>query len=754
MKYYRISIVILFILTVLSTGIVTAGQGFTPDSGDNIKPVHASAANSGTSHWPVFSYTEDPAILQAGFDDCMGYSSGISGNTVVLGVPGADSGGTDRGEAKIFVRNEGVIGLVTVLSASDKADHDHFGWSVAISGDTVVVGAPNATSGGTSRGQAYVFYRNQGGEDNWGQVKILTASDQADLDQFGWSVAISGDNLVVGGPCAASGGVERGQVYVFSRDYGGANNWGQVKILTASDKADNDLFGHSVAISGDIVISGAIFADSGGVDRGQTYVFSRDQGGADNWGQVKILTASDQADIDWFGYSVAISGDNAVIGTPCPASGGIERGQAYVFSRDCGGLNNWGQVKILTASDQADHDWFGYSAGLSGNTVVVGAPYANSGGIERGQAYDYFMDKGGKNNWGEADILIAMTDYSHYGFSVAMFGDSIVAGAPDADSGRGMGYVNIVYDYAPSKIAAYNAGEWYLDSDGNGQFSSAAGDLYCTFGSTGWTQLTGDWNGDGYGEIGVYMDGAWLLDYDGSGGWSAGDRNYAFGGAGWTPVTGDWNGDGKTDCGIYQDGAWLLDYDGSGGWSAGDKNIGFGGSGWIPIVGDWNGDGHNEIGIYNTGAWLLDYDGSSGWSAQDKNIGFGNVGWTPVIGDWNAMGITKIGVYKDGAWLLDYDGSWGWSGADKNYGFGSAGWIPVIGDWSNGDSDNIGLYNGGTWLIDYDGSGAWSAGDKNYGLGSAGWTPVVQKWRSPSGYLAEGYTYPIGLSLGSTSLFK
>jgi len=290
-------------------------------------------------------------------------------------------------------------------------------------------------------------------------------------------------------------------------------------------------------------------------------------------------------------------------------------------------------------------------------------------------------------------------------------------------------YTTTALSIPSSKIAVYSLGDWFIDNNGDGQFDPATGDQYCTFGSSGWIQVIGDWNGDGFTEIGVYQDGSWLLDYDGSWGWSAEDKDYLFGASGWIPIIGDWNGDGLTEIGVYQDGSWLLDYDGSGGWSAGDRNCAFGAPGWTQVIGDWNGDGIAEIGVYQSGAWLLDYDGSGGWSAGDKNIGFGDVGWTPVIGDWNGDGCTKIGVYKDGAWFLDYDGSGGWNGEDKNIGFGDAGWTPVIGDWNGDGYTEIGIYQSGAWLLDYDGSGGWSAGDRNYGFGSAGDIPFVGKWR-------------------------
>ena len=115
--------------------------------------------------------------------------------------------------------------------------------------------------------------------------------------------------------------------------------------LTAFDGADKDLFGASVAMSGDTVVVGAFNADGGGSNRGAAYIYARNQGGTDNWGLVKKLTSSDIADDDWFGGAVAIDGDTVVVGASGEDGAGLDRGAAYVFARNQGGANNWGQVE-------------------------------------------------------------------------------------------------------------------------------------------------------------------------------------------------------------------------------------------------------------------------------------------------------------------------------------------------------------------------------------------------------------------------
>ncbi|GAF73238.1 unnamed protein product, partial [marine sediment metagenome] len=206
------------------------------------------------------------------------------------------------------------VSEVKKLTASDAEDNDNFGRSAAISGDTAVVGAQYEDGAGTARGAAYVFGRDYLGADNWGEVKKLTASDPWNWDLFGNSVAISGDTAVVGAYSEGGAGFNRGAAYVFERDYLGADNWGERKKLTASDAENSDVFGYSVAISGDTAVAGAAYENGAGSYRGASYVFERDYLGADNWGERKKLTASDPENDDYFGNSAAISGDTAVVG--------------------------------------------------------------------------------------------------------------------------------------------------------------------------------------------------------------------------------------------------------------------------------------------------------------------------------------------------------------------------------------------------------------------------------------------------------
>ncbi|MFA4850190.1 MAG: PGF-pre-PGF domain-containing protein [Methanoregula sp.] len=371
--------------------------------------------------------------------DHFGTSIAVNGSTTIVGSPFADVDlSSNQGKAYIYSRDKGGVnnwGQVAILVSSDGAADDCFGQSVAVDESTAVVGS--ICGGSVHEGQAYIYYRNQGGADNWGQKAILKASDKAAGANFGESVAISGNSVVVGANQAdLVGGTDQGQAYVFYRDQGGSDNWGQIAILNASDKASNANFGESVAISGSSVVIGANQADLiGGSGQGQAYIFYRDRGGSDKWGQIAILNASDKHDNDDFGKSVAISGSAVVVGADnADLVGGSNRGQAYVFYWDQGGSHNWGQIAILNASDGTDAAYFGQSVAIDRSTAVVGAPFASSDKNSNGKAYVFSQNKSGTDKWGEEQILQASDreDNAYFGTSVAIDGSTVVGGATEA----------------------------------------------------------------------------------------------------------------------------------------------------------------------------------------------------------------------------------------------------------------------------------------------------------------------------------
>ena len=263
----------------------------------------------------------------------------------------------------------------TKLTAPDPAAGDAFGVSVAISGDTAVAGALFDDDRGTNSGSAYVFIRSG---TTWTQQAKLTPNDGSAGAQFGISVAISGDTVVVGASSDSTGASNSGSAYVFIRS---GTTWTLEAKLSAADAASGDSFGWSVDIDGDTAIVGARLDDAGGSNSGSAYVFVR--AGA-IWTQQAMLTAADGAANDWFGVSVAISGDTAVAGAQFDDDGGSNTGSAYVFLRSG---TVWSQQAKLTAGDAATADLFGHHADIQGDTLLAGAPFTDEGGSNAGSAY-------------------------------------------------------------------------------------------------------------------------------------------------------------------------------------------------------------------------------------------------------------------------------------------------------------------------------------------------------------------------------
>ena len=409
----------------------------------------------------VYPVTVDPIVYSetklaasgGAAGDGFGSSVAISGDTVVVGAPDHDTGGkTDGGQAYVYVRSGTVWTEQATLAASDGAQYDEFGSSVAISGDTVVVGAPGHDTGGQAdAGQAYVYVRSGA---VWTEQATLAASDGAAGDRFGWDVAISGDTVVVGEPYYTIGNTSPGQAYVYVRS--GAV-WTEQATLAASDGA-TAWFGWSVAIDGDTVVVGAVIG--GQNNSGQAYVYVRS---GTVWSEQATLAHSSGAWGDQFGFSVAISGDTVVVGAPeQPPGGRASPGQAYVYVRSG---TVWTEQAMLAASNGVAYDYFGFSVAISGDTVVVGAPgHATGGQAFAGQAYVYVRSG---TAWTEQATLAASNGvaYDQFGWEVAIDGDTVVVGAPlhATQAGQAYVYVRTLFEYTLS-----NSGDITLTQGASG----------------------------------------------------------------------------------------------------------------------------------------------------------------------------------------------------------------------------------------------------------------------------------------------
>lgn len=400
--------------------------------------------------------------------DRLGWSVDISGNYAIVGAYGDDFGASDpnMGSAYIFEKT-GIADwtFVQKIFNSDQDDYDRFGWSVAIDGDYAVIGAYAedhnlADADNQSKaGSAYIFER--GGDGTWDEVQKVIASDRTAGDEFGWSVDISGNTVVIGAhfeshdAAGANYIYHAGSAYIFDR--GGDGVWSETQKIVGSGRAADidfpdgggggddlsDQFGCAVSLSGDHLIIGAYHHDydaTGGSplnETGAAYIFERSGG---TWTEVEKLQNSDRAEEDRFGFSVAIDGDYAVVTAhtedenAAGASTLANAGSAYIFERDGGG--DWNQIQKIVPGDRSGGDRFGWDAAISGETIIIGSVRANTDAMDTsplsdaGAAYSFEFDAD-TDAWVELNKMDASDRQieDEFGVSVAISGTSALVGA-------------------------------------------------------------------------------------------------------------------------------------------------------------------------------------------------------------------------------------------------------------------------------------------------------------------------------------
>jgi FG-GAP repeat len=383
-----------------------------------------TGCGSGSPTVPVRTQVAKLMAHDGEMGDSFGNSVAISGDTAIVGAWFDDDNGEDSGSAYIFERNaNGIWTQQAKLLPDDGATFDTFGRSVAISGDIAIVGIKRCDGNGANSGSAYVFERDEAGR--WAQQTQLLANDRSTTSSFGMSVAISGDTAVIG---ALGVSPELDSAYVFVRDEGGV--WSQQAKLIASDGEIDDFFGYSVAINDDTIIVSAPYDNNlSGEMAGAVYVFIRDANTM--WTQqAKLLPSGAFKGVvtDAFGYSIAISGDTVIAGASLDDDSWGNAGAAHVFVRDETGA--WTKQAKLLASDASDGDRFGSSVAINGNTALVGATgEGNHRGKTPSSAYIFVRNASGV--WEQQTKLIP-TDGERgdsFGRSVALSDDTALVGA-------------------------------------------------------------------------------------------------------------------------------------------------------------------------------------------------------------------------------------------------------------------------------------------------------------------------------------
>lgn len=382
--------------------------------------------------------------------DGYGLAVDMGDGIAVVGAP-LEDGGTgdpalDRGAAYIYERDaEGAWSETTGLLASNGELSGLFGFSVAVSGTIMIVAAPREDGSDNltaDAGAAYVFERQSDG--SWAETAVLRASDAQAGDQFGSSVGLSGNFAVVGASFEDGGSgdptLNVGAVYVFERQ--DAGTWNEVANLHPSPDQAGDDFGASVDIDGDYLVVGAPLEDGGTGDpasaQGAAYLFERGSDGG--WSQTALLRDASGEAGDFFGISVAVSGDYAIVGASGDAgdTGNLPGGGgAWVYQRQSDGA--WIEFQTLRASNRKAGDGFGGAVSLDGNLAVIGAQ-TEDGGVEdskpsAGAAYVFELS----TVWEERAILHASDGQNsdNFGTSVAIWENDVLIGADLEDGGTG-----------------------------------------------------------------------------------------------------------------------------------------------------------------------------------------------------------------------------------------------------------------------------------------------------------------------------
>ncbi|MEM6554619.1 MAG: FG-GAP repeat protein [Pseudomonadota bacterium] len=372
-----------------------------------------------------------------GSDDYFGYSVALSGKTALVGAYKNDNeGGIDAGAAYVFVASDSDWRQQAKLMADDGAPDDTFGGNVALDGNNAVVGSRNDDDIGEDSGSAYVFARDG---NTWQQMAKLVAEDGAVGDAFGQAVAISNDYIVVGSPHDDDFGNSSGSAYVFRRN---GSSWYQEAKLIASDGAAGDVFGISVSVSGERILVGADLHDEIAEDAGAAYMFVRTEGG---WVEQAKLTAADGAKTDLFGVRVALSGETALISArrDDDPTMGVDAGSAYVFVQRDG---MWIEQAKLIAPDGSADDRFARSVALFGDTALIGAMFTDDSGENSGSAY-LFSRTG--DSWTPVTKLLASDGGTDdlFGWSIAIGQDYMLVGAIQHDAGLNEAGASFIYSF-------------------------------------------------------------------------------------------------------------------------------------------------------------------------------------------------------------------------------------------------------------------------------------------------------------------
>jgi hypothetical protein len=325
----------------------------------------------GAGHWGLFAVLRP---LEPTDGALFGAAVAVAGDLLAIGAPGDDTLGPDAGAVHLYRRSlegPGLWELVKTITAPDGAEGDAFGSSVAVKSNVLFAGAPGDDDGASvDVGAVRLFERNAGGSDNWGESAVFRPDAPAGGERLGAALAMEGQYLVAGAPGDPAAGSSG-----FAVVYRSTNDWNPVSTIESATPQPGDEFGASVAIAGDLVVVGAPgFDGDAGSDVGSASAFGRNVGGQYNFGLLAAPAPSAPQPGARFGAAVATTGLLVHVGVPGPAG---SPGVVEVLGRDEGGADAFGRLTTLTAPDGATEGELGSAVAASQTSVLVGAPAAD-----------------------------------------------------------------------------------------------------------------------------------------------------------------------------------------------------------------------------------------------------------------------------------------------------------------------------------------------------------------------------------------